>query len=258
MDTDTADELEQLRFRAYGPSADIHTDPAAQERLRELEYSARPVDAVTPDEADAQPDAEASHTSAASHGSDPAQASEPDEPIATAGATPLSHRRLSRTVRLIWAASIVVAIALTAAATYGLVAMTPVSLSSGAPQIATLQPESLGKKVPPGWFGAGPSSRMWEFYGLTLFETSSGTFGETGGDCLMLVTTADVPEEGESADNWSLSALSAGGCSMGAFPLTLEIAVDSNAPEELRAAYPNSVIQFVKRGDDIGVFLDKG
>jgi len=38
----------------------------------------------------------------------------------------------------------------------------------------------------------------------------------------------------------------------------LVVVVDSNAPEELRAAYPDSALQFVKQGDQIGVFLDKG
>ena len=37
MDTEIADELQALRSRAYGPSADIATDSAALRRLRELE-----------------------------------------------------------------------------------------------------------------------------------------------------------------------------------------------------------------------------
>jgi len=258
MDTDTADELEQLRFRAYGPSADIHADPGAQQRLRELEGAARSHKTVAHAAVVVLQDAEEPPAIVAAPDPEPAPLSELDEPIAVAEAKPPSRRRLPRSTRILWAGSIVAAAAVAAAATYGLAAMTPVSVSSGAPQIATLKPESLAKKVPAGWFGAGASSRTWEFYGLTLFETTSGMFGGTGDDCMMVVTTADIPEEGESTDNWSVSGISNGACSVGAFPATIEIAVNSNVPEELRAAFPDSAIQFVKRGDDIGVFVDKG
>ncbi|MBW9093760.1 hypothetical protein JNB62_08710 [Microbacterium jejuense] len=275
MDTDTADELDQLRARAYGPAADIHTDAAAQLRLRELEDLARGRD----DEPDTRANGDsgghladaASMLVAAPPVAAPPVAAPPVAEIAepergkaspaaastASDAVPASRGRLSRTVRLLWPASILATAAVAAAVTYGLVAMTPVSVSSGAPQIATLTPQSSGVKVPAGWFGAGPSSRTWEFYGLTLFETSAGMFGGTGNDCLMVVTTADLPEEGESTDNWSVSGISNGACGAGAFPATLEIAVDSSAPEELRAAFPDSTLQFVKRGDDIGVFQDK-
>lgn len=269
MDTDTADELDQLRARAYGPDADIHTDAAAQLRLRELEDLARGRD----DEPDPRGDADSGARvveEAPTRALAPAAASPAAERAEPGGgdvsavdastankAVPVSRRRLSRTVRLLWPASILATAAVAALATYGIVAMTPVSVSSGAPQVATLKPQSLGAKVPAGWFGAGPSSRTWEFYGLTLFETSAGMYGGTGHDCLMVVTTADLPEEGESTDNWSVSGISNGACGAGVFPATLEIAIDSSAPEELRAAFPDSTLQFVKRGDDIGVFQDK-
>ena len=42
------DELERLRARAYGPDADIDTDPAALDRLRELEDDARSATAAMP------------------------------------------------------------------------------------------------------------------------------------------------------------------------------------------------------------------
>ena len=57
--------------------------------------------------------------------------------------------------------------------------------------------------------------------------------------------------------SWSISGLAYSACRLGAFPATVEMVVDSNAPEELRAAYPDSALQFVKQGDQIGVFLDK-
>ena len=48
---DPGAELRALRERAYGPDADIHDDPAAMQRLRELEDGerARPAPAVAPD-----------------------------------------------------------------------------------------------------------------------------------------------------------------------------------------------------------------
>jgi hypothetical protein len=266
MGTDTADELEQLRARAYGPAADIHTDVAAQQRLRELEALARAPETVS----ESSPVAAAQRDAGEQPRQEPADAppvvgtsiderrKEPADEAAVASETASApRRRLSRTVRLLWAGSVVATAAITAVCTYGLVAMTPVSVSSGAPQIATLQPQAL-VEVPAGWFGAGPSSRTWEFYGLTLFETANGMYGGNGDDCLMVITTADIPAEGESTDNWSVSGLSTGACSVGAFPATVEVRVDSSVPEELRAAFPDSSLQFVKRGDEIGVFQDKG
>ena len=192
---------------------------------------------------------------------DRSQSAEPDEPVPDPPADdtgePRLRRRLSGPVRLVWAASIVAAAGIATALTYGLLAMSPVSASSGAPQIATLRPAPR-VEVPPGWFGAGPSSRAWEFHGLTLFETSNGMLGSAG-DCFAVVTTAAIPAEQEIDQNsWSISGLAYTACRVGAFPATVEIVVDSNAPEELRAAYPDSALQFVKQGDLIGVFLDEG
>ncbi|MGN6218655.1 MAG: hypothetical protein ACTHNQ_04060 [Microbacterium sp.] len=268
MGTDTADELEQLRARAYGPAADIHTDVAAQQRLRELEALARASGSPREAPAIAAADPRAVGEQRRQEPVDAPPAVEtlvdeqPDEPVDEA---PVSRdsapaprtRRLSRTVRLLWVGSVLAAAAIAAVCTYGLVAITPVSVSSGAPQIATLRPQAL-VEVPAGWFGAGPSSRTWEFYGLTLFETTTGMFGGTGDDCLMVITTADIPAEGESTDNWTVSGLSNGACSVGGFPATIEVRVDSSVPEELRATFPDSALQFVKRGDEIGVFQDKG
>lgn len=279
MDSDTADELQILRLRAYGPSADIHTDSTAQQRLRELEGLVRvpaplPRDtSATVDDTHAdrghEPAAEAdvpprvsAHDTTSAPDPDRTRTSGHDEP----GATPKAaedgrprRRRLSRHVRLLWAGSILAAAGIAAAGTYGLVAMTPVSASSGAPQIATLRPTPL-VEVPPGWFGAGPSSRVWEFQGLTLFETSSGMFGNAnGGECFAVVTTEEIPKAEESnQDSWSLSGQIYSACRVGVFPATVQLIVDSNAPEELRTAYPDSAIQFVRQGDQIGVFLDEG
>lgn len=55
MDDDLRRELSTLRARAYGPDPDIHDDPAALTRLRELEELARgaaPVSAAPEPEAE--------------------------------------------------------------------------------------------------------------------------------------------------------------------------------------------------------------
>ena len=280
MDTETARELQILRSRVYGPSADLHRDSAALRRLRELEEHVRArastslddppagdasrraaerelaggADILPPDIADA---------TAAAPDSDPSPSSGRDGPVpgpSTAQSLdPRTRRRLSWPIRLLWTASIVATAGIAASMTYGLLAVSPVAASSGAPQVATLRPAPR-VEVPSGWFGAGPSSRAWEFHGLTLFETASGMYGgASSGDCFAVVPTEEIPaEEDVSNDSWSISGVAYSACRAGAFPAALEIIVDSDAPEELRVAYPDSALQFVKQGDQIGVFLDKG
>ncbi|WP_221585379.1 hypothetical protein [Microbacterium sp. G2-8] len=79
------DELDQLRRRAYGPAADIHEDPVALARLRELEGWADPV--VAPDSREEDADAE---------GVDPSRAGPPEvgaDPGAGEPADPPAPRR---------------------------------------------------------------------------------------------------------------------------------------------------------------------
>ncbi|WP_127476405.1 hypothetical protein [Microbacterium sulfonylureivorans] len=109
--------------------------------------------------------------------------------------------------------------------------MAPASVSSDAVQIATLNPAATAE-VPSTWFGAGPSSVVYEFYGLTLFGTATG-FSGPGTDCFTVVASDQVPdEEDDDPNNWELSGLVAWGCRVGDFPATIELLVDSSAPEE--------------------------
>jgi hypothetical protein len=163
--------------------------------------------------------------------------------------------RVSRPVAVLWALSVVAAAALAAGITYVATALTPVPVSSGAPQIATLEPTDL-IEVPAGWFGAGPSSRVFEFYGLVLFESQFG-FGGAGTDCFGAVAAEHLPEPGADSSNWAMDGQFLTGCRVGAFPATIEMRVDSNLPQELRDRFPDgSYLQFVFDGDRIGVFLD--
>ena len=159
-------------------------------------------------------------------------------------------------MRLTWAVSVVAAAALAAAVTYALTWVAPVSVSSGAEQIATLEPVPM-VDLPPGWFGAGPSSMAFEFYGMTLFETADGFTSSGGSDCFVIVPTEELPAADADTGNWSMSGAVHSGCGVGDFPATIQLPVDSNTPEELRSRFPEgSALQFVRDGDRVGVFLD--
>jgi hypothetical protein len=283
MDNAALEELRALRARAYGPHADIDQDPAAVRRLRELEAQSNgsttrsSVDALAPATSTllpqpasaAQPELETAPESAP----DPAPEPEPEAPVsvtvpaeadrahdepAVPDSTPRragSIRRISRRIGLLWGLSVIAAAALAASITFAVTSMAPVSVSSGAPQIATLEAAPLAE-VPSGWFGAGPSSRVFEFYGLTLFETSHG-YVTSGTDCFMVVPTEQLPAEDADPNNWSMSGPMYSGCRVGDFPATVAVPVDSGMPEAIRNRFPpGSALQFVLDGDRIGVFLD--
>lgn len=287
MDTATLDELRALRARAYGPSADIDQDPAALRRLRELEARERPgaaSDAVALVHTPAVP---AEHESAAAR-TEPAAQAEPSSPrvpasqpnsqptrhveghgespsgehlVAEADSTSTSadpappKGGLRLRTRLLWVLSVVVAATVAAGVTYAITSMAPVSVSSGAEQIATLEPDTL-VDVPAGWFGAGLSSAAYEYYGLTLFEAAGGfSSAGNGTDCFTIVATDQLPADDADTNSWSMNGPIYSGCRVGVFPATVQFAIDSNSPEELRARFPDgSALQFVRDGDRIGVF----
>lgn len=268
MDSTTRAELASLRSRAYGPSADIDRDPDARQRLSELEALARdpvanPRVGTDPSPEPASPPlplptarAEADHAPVEPipRVADRPAAADLDPPPARDRRNP---RKRSRLHWLLWGGSIVAAATIAAAITYGVVRIFPVAVSSGAPQIATLEPDAL-LRIPPGWFGAGASSAVYEFYGLTLFETSGDYYGR-GGNCLAIVLSTDVPaDQNAGQDSWSMSGPSYTGCRVGSFPAAVSVAVTSDSPPELRARYPDGALQFVKDDDRIGVFFDGG
>ncbi|MCP2635557.1 hypothetical protein K0817_003135 [Microbacterium sp. HD4P20] len=117
-------------------------------------------------------------------------------------------------------------------------------------------------EVPSGFAGAGPSSSVFEFHGLTLFE-SAGGFGSYGsgvgaGPCLTVMATEQVPSAEEfDPSSWSFNGPVYSGCAIGAFPASVEVGFDSNTPSELRDRFPSGrALQFVLDGDRLGVFLD--
>ncbi|WP_337001978.1 hypothetical protein [Microbacterium sp. LB12] len=275
MDTATDQELRALRARAYGPMADIEKDPAALRRLQQLEAmqhaaasgggsTASPA-VVEPEEV-RDPEPATAGWDRAFEVFDPAPSAPSDGDSSVPEATsdePAPRRPLwpaSFGSRVVWAAAIAASAAIASAITYGLVSVTPVAASAGAPQIATLEPLP-GAAIPPGWMGAGPSSAVFEFYGLTLVETSSGySYGFGGGtNCFLVIATSAVPDRDDydSSSGWSIEGPVYSGCAVGVFPSTVEMPIDSNAPKELTTRFPSGgALQFVFDGDSVGVFLD--
>ena len=274
MDTATDQELRALRARAYGPMADIDKDPVALRRLQQLEAmqhaatssggSAASPAAVEPEEVRDPEPATAGWDrafevfdptpSAPSDGDSSAPEATPDEPAPRRPLWPASFGS-----RVVWAAAIAASAAIASAITYGLVSVTPVAASAGAPQIATLEPLP-GAAIPPGWMGAGPSSAVFEFYGLTLVETVGGYgFGAGGTNCLLVIGSNQLPDpdDYDSSSGWSLDGPMYSGCAVGVFPSTVEVPLDGTSPKELTTRFPSGkALQFVFDGDSVGVFLD--
>ena len=267
MDTVSRDELQELRARAYGPGADIDQDAEALRRLHELENLSREradaeaTAAEPPPRAPivvrvAAPTEEPVPTPAAPTAVAPSPGV--SEPAVTSAAEPVPPKKpgLSRGIKILWGLSVAASAAAAAAITFGLTYIAPVNVSSGAEQIATLEPAAT-IEIPAGWMGAGPSSRVYEFYGLTLFETTGGFYGPMGTDCFAAVVTESIPEADSSMESWSYDGMMYSDCRMGDFPATVEVPVGSGSPEDIRSRFPEeSVLQFVMDGDRIGVFLD--
>lgn len=281
MSTAADEELRALRARAYGPTADIEDDPAALRRLQQLEArrQPRPVaeDVVPPAPAmepiDSEPmraaeplirtrrsrrqpeDAEGDALGVFATSVDDADAAPPTvEP-----AERLAAWFSVRTTRILWVVAIVAAAAMSAAVTFALVKVTPVASSSGAPQIATLDANS-DLVIPAGWMGVGPSSAVFDFYGLVIVESSGGYYnGSVGSDCLTVARADQVPDKDDfdSSNGWTYDGPMYTGCTVGAFPATVEVPFDSNVPKELTERFPDgTALQFVYEAERVGVFLD--
>ncbi|MGV9193620.1 hypothetical protein ACQ143_04685 [Microbacterium sp. MC2] len=280
MDAGSLDELRALRARAYGPSADIHDDPAALRRLEELEaLRGAPVavseDAVSDEvdvtveesepvaapPADVEPDGDrrADVESGLDRRADVEPGLDRRADVVDAQPTPEAAppRRLGTRVKLLWAFTVVAAAAIAASITYAVTYLTPVSVSSGAEQIASLEP-SRTIEVPTGWFGAGASSLTFEYHGLAIFEASYGMNVPGTDDCFTIVAKDQLPDVDQSTDTWSIDGSYWGGCGVGNFPSTVELRIDERVPEELRSQFADGdALQFVFDGERVGVFLDR-
>ncbi|WP_439593370.1 hypothetical protein [Microbacterium sp.] len=250
-DDATQDELRALRVRAYGPAADIHRDPSAAERLRELESRAAAAVAVE------VPVQEAMDATPPAQPADSPPSTPVAEPDATPAVTDPAPARTPRLTRVLWALSVVLAAAVAAAITFSLTFVAPVSDSGGATQIASLEPTATAV-VPVGYMGAGPSSRSFEFYGYTIFETAGGFsyLGSQGSNCFAMVPTDRIPEDYDDQQGYSIDFTVYSGCGAGAFPAIAQFTVGASSTEELRAQFPDdAALRIAFDGDRVGVFL---
>lgn len=268
IDTSTHDELRLLRERAYGPAADIDQDPAAAQRLRELE--ARTAEPAPEPAVPAEPQQTSVVTSQEAPTASPTPtaptpgAPEPPAPQPSPDAEPPTQqpdapRRRSRLTTVLWALSVAAAAAAAAAVTFSLTYVAPVPVSGDATQIASLEP-TTGIAVPTGFIGAGESSRTFEFYGYTIFEATNmfGFSPSQGSDCFVIIATSKVPEEYDAQQGWSYDSPIYNACRAGTLPAVTQFVVDSSAPDQTRRQFPDgAALQFVFDGERVGVFLSE-
>lgn len=251
IDTATRDELRLLRERAYGPSADIDRDPAAAQRLAELEAQA----VVTPSHPTVDPAADESPSAAAP----PVLGADDAPPAASEGDArrPEGAREIPRRIVVLWALSVAAAAAAAAAFTFSLTYLPPMSTAENATQIASLE-STTAVEIPAGFMGAEQSSRVYEYFGHTIFQAAGGYSFAEGGDCIVVVQTAQIPEDFDPQGGWSIESPIYSGCSAGGFPAVVQFTVDDSAPVETRAQFSDgAALQFVFDGERVGVFLDQ-
>ncbi len=254
MDADEQRELERLRARAYGPDGDIAEDPAAVERLRELEDRERsaPLPLSTGD--GELHDVETALVAPAGQ----------DEPVdGDAGAEEASaggRRPLLRSRARVWiaAAGIAVAVALSSAVTAAGVGFTVVDRTAGIAQTDALTQDPDAELGSAGYLGFDPSQTRgyMDYYGLSVFQGRTQIDSEgNDADCLVVLDTQDL-REGDSGRG---TGVRTGSCGAGPFPATVEFIVTPSFPEAFRTRYPvGTAVQFVLDGDDVGVFTTAG
>ncbi|MGB4779244.1 hypothetical protein [Microbacterium sp.] len=262
MDDATLTELRALRARAYGPDADIDADPTARSRLRELEATARVSAAFAP-ASDPPPPIPRENNSAPRERVSPvpssASRSLAEESLAEHApaeeVVPVRERLTRawrrRPVAIAWVCSLVAVAAVVAVATYAVAGIRPVSPATGAPQVATLDDRNLSDAAwLDGWWGGGvEGASAYAFHGVTVVHTPRGMFSD-GTECLTIIPTDGVSEDGSSIDGPMYY-----GCAAGPFPAVAQLTIDENAPEELRDEFgEGTALQFVLDGDVVGVF----
>ena len=275
MDDQLQHELTELRARAYGPDSDIHDDPAALNRLKDLEELARgpaPVSVVPAPDAGPVlppkpplppvPPLPSAATPLPDAPTETQQAAAPEEPAATdrSGRKSWSKRR----VALTWLASLGVAILVTATVT-GFVSR---RIQADPLEIAVLGVDGFaewpdlfgtysedGERQP----GAPEGAMVFEaFHGMTAYRMPDGMYSySTDQRCLVIVESGKVDE-----DSNGYSGTFFNGCSAGIFPATVEIVVipdpSGQLPDELVDAFPEgTALQFVLDGDEVVVLSDQ-
>ncbi|NLP84722.1 hypothetical protein HF576_12755 [Microbacterium sp. CFH 90308] len=281
------DELRALRERAYGRHADIHEDPAAMARLRELEARAR-VSGATPEsepvDAAAGTDATSQLTATApaldGTGATPASASYGAAPAVSVLATPLPAAAQTTTLT-----------APPDGAHPDAAEAVDATASPAAPSPEALTPVRpwWRRRMPLLWVGSLAAAVLLGV-GLTLAvqELSSGTVavlhedaemewpseiggsrtdGSRGFDSFYGLAVISQLQQMGPAETDAMECLSVfsgrgdslfyagGACGTGPFPATATAIVGAQSPEELRGRFADgTVLQFVLDGDEVRVF----
>lgn len=262
------DELRALRERAYGPGADIEDDAPAVDRLRELEDRSRreprPADgslrwngdrripdAASPatvavrvlsaDAADEVGPSRDARGDAASVDQYPATATS-DSPDAatvegdpTTVVAPLSRRRWTRFVPLLWIGSVIAALVAGALAAGG-----TAELFTG--RVTVLEVD-VDATWPDGFLGDQPreSFAFEDFHGISPFVTPQQTTMGGEAQCLFLV-----------AGSPNARGVMGGGCAAAPFRPVTSVTVTEQSPALLREAYPlGTALQFTLDGQSV-------
>jgi hypothetical protein len=255
-------ELRALQARAYGRDADIHLDPAALRRLRELEgetgrtpgeatdaVGTAPAPAPGPQASVSAPAPQASAAPRAPHAAAPALAAEDQaEPTMRARAAWFLRRPaiLAGLAVLLAAAGVATGLAIGHRDP-------PDPLQRHAVEVARLPVDH--SYVVPRAFGGGTAFR--EYDGLRAIVQPGGQLSGNaeGGACLNVYLARDVtdPEANEfSGELWN-------GCAAGAFPAAVQFQATSGMPDALQADFPHAgAVQLVydKADDEVIVFAD--
>lgn len=218
---DASDELRALRARAYGPGADISSDPDALRRLAELEARTRAPLAETERELASPPE----------QAPPPSPIPEPVEPASAA-----RPRRTRVRVALLVAAAVVLTAVVASAATLSLT-------DDGPPRVATLAavPDAEWPAQFPG-ADVGDAAVFETFEGMTVVSMQRGIRGP-GSDAMCLYLVGGAPLYPTMM------------CSVGEFPATTVVLVGGDSPEPLRKRFRDgTALQFVLDGGAVQVY----
>lgn len=242
MDASQLDELRSLRERAYGPDADIHDDPDAVARLRQLERGD-----VSPHDERRAPEEVPSEPAATT----PVETLEP-----VADDEPQKQRTRPRLRELgLLVGSLVVAIAATAIISNATIQAGHTDPQNvDATEVAALSEDPFWEV--PSFFGgtsAAESLGFEEFYGLRVVIATGLWVTNANDECIFVMTSVDADAATENSFGGQIFEA----CAAGSFPAEVTFRVFEESPEQLRQAFPDgTALQFVydKAGGDVVVF----
>jgi hypothetical protein len=227
------DELRALRRRAYGPDADIHLDPQAIERLRELEGGVREPEPVR-----------------SADSSEPAPAAV-EQPVPIKDETERSATDLLRPRLRVRRTTLLIALGVAAVATILTVVLVVVQRSQtdplqlGSKQIARLSLDPA-YKVSQYFYGTAfgrdlEAQGFQEFHGLRAVVTVG--YGSVSNDACLSVYPSSIDT---SVKATSFSGQLIVSCAAGGFPPIVQFRVDAaGLPTDFRSAFPDSAaVQF--------------